>query len=81
MAGNRKDEADSMSKLADIGIVIGHTVTDGIIDAANHLPDAARRELWRGRTLNKQAMAAIVAAVEDDTDEAAPVADETPEGE
>ena len=58
---------------------IGQTITDEILEQCCDLPDAARAELWKGRTLNKRAMTAIAAAI--DEQQAAPVADTTEEGE
>lgn len=55
--------------LKDIGIVLGTTVTPSLIEKAKAagLPDAALIELWPKRTINKKALAAIVAAVEAET--------------
>jgi len=43
---------------------IGQTITAEIIAECSDLPPAARRELWRGRTLNRAAVAAIDAAID-----------------
>ena len=43
---------------------IRQTITAEIIAECSDLPPAARRELWRGRTLNRAAVAAIDAAID-----------------
>ena len=53
-------------KLAKLGIIIGHTVTDALIlTIGTGLPEAALNELWPGRTINKKAMATIEAALKE----------------
>ena len=51
--------------LAKLGIIIGHTVTHALLEAiGTGLPEAALNELWPRRTINKRALAAIEAALE-----------------
>ena len=52
-------------KLAKLGIVMGHMVTDAMLKAiGTGLPEAALNELWPGRTINKRCVRAIEAVLE-----------------
>ena len=53
-----------MKDLKALGIAVGQTVTATLIEKATEakLPAGILTELWKGRTLNKKAMAAIGAA-------------------
>ena len=60
-----------------IKLRIGQTITDEILGQCGDLPDAAKAELWKGRTLNKKAVAVINAATAAKKKKAAPNADVT----
>lgn len=67
-------------ELKTLGIVTGQTVTQSMIEAATAagIPEQALAELWPRRTLNKQAMKNIEAALApDETPAAAETLDDT----
>jgi len=51
--------------LSALGIKVGHTVTESVFRAAAEagLPELAMEQLWPGRTINRDAMVAIDAAI------------------